>query len=206
MAIKRILDLLFAGSLLILTLPLFVVTAIVIKLNSRGPVIFKQVRIGRDKKPFTCYKFRSMYVGSSDEIHQSYIRDLISGDLKQKKQEKEIYKLTLDPRITAVGLFIRRLSIDELPQLFNVLKGQMSLVGPRPAVPYELKYYDEVMLKRLSFKPGITGLWQVSGRSSLSYKEMVDLDIYYIEHWSIWMDLKILLKTVLYVLKISQAY
>ena len=147
-----------------------------------------------------------MYVKSSDKMHQNYIRDLITGDLEQKKQEGKIYKLTGDPRVTVVGLFMRRLSIDELPQLLNVLKGQMSMLGPRPAIPYELKYYDEIMLKRFSFRPGITGLWQVSGRSSLGYKEMVDLDISYIEHWSIWLDLKILLKTVLYVLKISHAY
>ena len=206
MALKRILDLLLAGCLLILTLPIFIITAIAIKLNSRGPVIFKQIRIGKDRKPFTCYKFRSMYVESGDEMHQNYIRDLIAGDLEQKKNERKIYKLTGDPRITAVGMFIRRLSIDELPQLFNVLKGQMSMIGPRPAVHYELKYYDETMLKRFSFRPGITGLWQVGGRSSLNYKEMVDLDIFYIEHWSILLDLKILLKTVPYVLRISHAY
>ena len=206
MALKRILDLLLAGCLLILTLPIFIITAIAIKLNSRGPVIFKQIRIGKDRKPFTCYKFRSMYVESGDEMHQNYIRDLIAGDLEQKKNERKIYKLTGDPRITAVGMFIRRLSLDELPQLFNVLKGQMSMVGPRPPVHYEFKYYDEVMLKRFSFRPGITGLWQVSGRSSLNYKEMVDLDIFYIEHWSILLDLKILLKTIPYLLRISHAY
>jgi len=203
---KRLMDLLVASGLLFLTFPVFIITAVAIKLDSRGPVFFRQMRTGKGQRQFICYKFRSMYVGSNSKIHQEYIKELMTEDSAQKKQSGKVFKLTDDPRITPVGRLIRKLSIDELPQLFNVLKGQMSMVGPRPAIFYELKYHTDAMLKRFTVKPGITGLWQISGRSALGYKEMVALDISYIDHWSTWLDLRIILKTVLYVLKISHAY
>lgn len=192
----------FSMGLLVLTLPLLIVIAVAIKLNSKGPVIFRQTRVGRNQELFTCYKFRSMYVSANQEIHQNYVRNLIAGTL-EKDKDQMIYKVVGDPRVTSVGRFIRKLSIDELPQLINVFKGQMSLVGPRPVVLYEVQYYDKEMLQRFSFKPGITGLWQVSGRSTLNYKEMIDLDIFYIKHWSFMLDLKIILKTVFVILKTS---
>jgi len=206
LVIKRFIDILLAGTFLIFALPILLITAIVIKVNSKGPIIFKQIRVGKGKKRFTFYKLRSMYVGSKEEIHKEYIRKLMSLDYVEKGRKKAIYKLTNDPRITSIGRFIRKTSIDELPQLFNVLKGDMSLVGPRPAIPYELEYHDKEMMKRFSVKPGITGLWQVSGRSMLTFKQMVKMDIFYIERWSIWLDIKILLKTVLHVLNLSYAY
>lgn len=203
---KRLVDIIVASSLLFLTFPLFIIVALAIKCDSPGQVIFRQLRLGKDRRNFTCYKFRSMRLGSNDLLHREYIKELMSRATVRKSEKGKIYKLTDDPRLTAVGKFIRRLSIDELPQLFNVLKGEMSMVGPRPAIPYELQYYDERMFKRFLVKPGVTGLWQISGRSSLGYMEMVDLDIRYIEHWSAWFDLSIILKTIPYVLKISQAY
>ena len=190
----------FSIILLVITLPLLLVTAVAIKLNSKGPVIFRQARVGRNQELFTCYKFRSMYDGVSQETHQNYVCHLIAGTL-EKGKDQMVYKASGDPRITSVGRFIRRLSIDELPQLINVIKGQMSLVGPRPVVHYEVQYYDKEMLERFSIKPGITGLWQVSCRSTLNYKEMIDLDILYIKRWSFLLDLKIILKTVFVVLK-----
>lgn len=145
-----------------------------------------------------------MYDGASQEIHQQYIRDLIAGKLEEYKN-RGLYKLVDDPRVTFIGRWIRRFSIDELPQLVNVLLGQMSLVGPRPVVPYEIQYYNQEMFQRFSLKPGMTGLWQVSGRSVLSYKQMVELDIFYIKRWSLLLDLKIMLKTAWVVLKTSFA-
>jgi lipopolysaccharide/colanic/teichoic acid biosynthesis glycosyltransferase len=147
-----------------------------------------------------------MYSGSVDSLHQEYIRKLMTQESAQKKDDGKIYKLTNDPRVTSIGRIIRKLSIDEFPQLFNVLKGEMSMVGPRPAIYYELDYYDSAMLQKFSVKPGITGLWQISGRSSLDYRDMVALDVFYANNLSIWLDCRILLKTVLYVLKGSHAY
>ncbi|MFH1868942.1 MAG: sugar transferase [Candidatus Omnitrophota bacterium] len=204
--IKRVLDVSFAIILIGLTSPVLAVTAIVIKLTSKGPVIFRQIRLGRDKKPFSFYKFRSMYSGSSPEIHRQYIEKLMSETEKKIGRAGGVHKLTDDPRITMVGRIIRKTSIDELPQLFNVLKGDMSIVGPRPVIPYELKYYTTDMLERFCAKPGITGLWQVSKRYAVGYKEMVAIDILYARNWSIWLDLKILVRTFPAVLKVSKTY
>lgn len=206
LAIKRVLDLFIGTILLMFTLPLLAVTALVIKLDSKGPVIFRQMRLGKDRKSFTCYKFRSMYVGSSDQLHKDYIKKLMTEGPLSRNEGRKVFKITEDSRLTPVGRLIRRLSIDELPQLFNVLKGQMSMVGPRPAIPYELQYHDDTMLERFSVKPGLTGLWQISGRSKLGYREMVILDIYYVNYWSILLDIKIILKTIPYVLRMSRAY
>jgi len=186
-------------------MPVMLITALAIKATSPGPVIFKQIRLGKQGIPFIFYKFRSMHVNMDDQIHREYIRDLIKGDnakINQGDAEDPFYKLKDDPRITNVGRFIRKTSIDELPQFFNVLKGDMSLVGPRPPLAYEAEKYQTWHLRRiLEMKPGITGLWQVEGRSKTDWDDSVRLDIRYIQNWSLLMDLKILLKTVGVVLK-----
>ncbi len=198
-ALKRGMDIL--GSLvgLILFSPVMVVTAIAIKMTSPGPIIFKQSRIGRKGSRFQFYKFRSMYWNIDDRLHREYVTSLIKGDLDKIDQgdgENRLFKMKSDPRVTGFGKIIRKTSIDELPQFFNVLKGEMSLVGPRPPVPYEVEKYEPWHLRRiLEVKPGVTGLWQVSGRSKTSFEEMVRLDLRYIQNWSFWLDLKILLKT-----------
>ena len=196
--VKRSIDI--AGSLfgLILFAPLLIATSIAVKLTSRGPVFFRQERVGQYGKRFSFLKFRSMYFANDHKIHQEYIRHLISGTAppEAKTSERKVYKLTADPRVTPVGRFLRRTSLDELPQLFNVLRGEMSLVGPRPPIPYELGYYDIWHKHRLlPVKPGITGLWQVEGRSRVSFDQMVRLDLEYARSWSLWLDIKILLRT-----------
>jgi len=200
LAVKRGID--FFGALIgfLLFSPLMLVTALVIKGTSHGPVIFKQIRFGQKGIRFPFYKFRSMRWNTDDEIHREYVSNLIKGNLKEINQgdgEKPLYKIKSDPRVTKVGKVIRKLSIDELPQLYNVLKGEMSLVGPRPPLPYEVEKYRPWHLRRvLEVKPGITGLWQVEGRSKTSFNEMVRLDLRYVRNWSLWLDLKILIKTV----------
>ena len=199
-ALKRGIEII--GSLfgLILFLPIMVVTAIVIRVTSPGPIIFKQIRLGKKGVRFSFFKFRSMYANIDDKIHREYVADLIKGNLEKINQGDDgnpIYKMKSDPRITMVGKFIRKTSIDELPQFINVLKGEMSLVGPRPPIPYEVEKYEPWHLRRiLEVKPGITGLWQVDGRSKTSFDDMVRLDLRYVQNWSLWLDLKILLKTV----------
>ncbi len=198
--IKKMMD--FCGSLaaLIIFMPLMLIIALAIKLSSPGPVIFKQVRVGYRGKKFTFLKFRSMKCENEDNIHQEYVKKLINGETAQlnKGSEKNpCYKMNDDPRTTAFGRFLRKTSLDELPQLFNVLKGEMSLVGPRPPLEYEVNEYKLWHWRRMmQVKPGITGLWQVSGRNSILFSDMVRLDLYYAENWSIIMDLKILLKTI----------
>jgi lipopolysaccharide/colanic/teichoic acid biosynthesis glycosyltransferase len=196
--LKRGIDI--AGSLtaLILSSPLFLAIALAIKLTSKGPIFFKQKRIGQYGVPFTFLKFRSMYFLNDPKIHQEYVRQLISGkgDCKQADGNGGAYKLQNDPRITPLGRFLRRTSLDELPQFLNVLRGEMSLVGPRPPIPYETEAYD-IWHRRRFFEitPGITGLWQVKGRSKVKFDEMVRLDIQYARDWSLGLDLKILLET-----------
>jgi lipopolysaccharide/colanic/teichoic acid biosynthesis glycosyltransferase len=165
--------------------------------------------VGEKGKRFSFYKFRSMYWNTDDRIHREYVANLIKGEhegVNQGDGEKPLYKIKRDPRVTPVGKIIRKLSIDELPQLYNVLKGEMSLVGPRPPLPYEVEKYDSWHLRRiLEVKPGITGLWQVDGRSTTSFDEMVRLDLRYARNWSVWLDLKILAKTIKAVLRPSGA-
>lgn len=198
--LKRLMDII--GSLIgiFLFTPIMILTAIAIKIASRGPVIFKQIRFGTKGIRFSFYKFRSMDWNVGDQIHRDYVANLIQGDLKKINQgdrETPLYKMKSDPRVTPVGKIIRKTSIDELPQFFNVLKGEMSLVGPRPPIPYEIEKYKPWHLRRiLEVKPGITGLWQVDGRSRTSFDDMVRLDLRYAQNWSLWLDLKILLKTV----------
>lgn len=198
--LKRLMDII--GSLIgiLLFSPIMILTAIAIKITSSGPIIFKQFRLGTRGIRFSFYKFRSMDWNVGDQIHRDYVANLIQGDLKKINQgdkETPLYKMKSDPRVTPVGKIIRKTSIDELPQFFNVLMGEMSLVGPRPPIPYEVEKYEPWHLRRiLEVKPGITGLWQVDGRSKTSFDDMVRLDLRYAQNWSLWLDLKILLKTV----------
>ena len=202
---KRGVDILGSIIGIIIFMPVMLITALAIKVTSPGPVIFKQIRLGKQGTPFTFYKFRSMHVNTDDQIHRDYIRDFIKGHNEKVNQgdaEEPLFKIKSDPRITRVGRFIRKTSIDELPQFFNVLKGDMSLVGPRPPLPYEAEKYEPWHLRRiLEMKPGITGLWQVEGRSKTGWDDTVRLDIRYINNWSFMLDMKILLKTVKVVLR-----
>ena len=206
---KRCIDIF--GSLvgLILFSPFMALTAVAIKISSPGPVIFKQTRLGRRGSRFPFYKFRSMYVENDDRCHREFVSGLIEGKhelLNQGDRDQPVFKIKNDHRITPVGRIIRRLSIDELPQFFNVLKGEMSLVGPRPPIPYEVEKYKPWHLRRiLEIKPGITGLWQVDGRSRTSFDEMVRLDLRYLMNWSFWLDIKILFKTIKAVLETKGA-
>jgi exopolysaccharide biosynthesis polyprenyl glycosylphosphotransferase len=198
-ALKRAIDV--VGSILALMLfaPVFLVISVAIKATSKGPVLFRQQRIGQYGQPFVFLKFRSMEANNDAEIHKEYVRQLIAGKAERNGSNGNhngVFKLTKDPRITRVGAFLRRTSLDELPQFINVLKGEMSLVGPRPPIPYEVESYDFWHRRRLlEVKPGITGLWQVSGRSRVTFDEMVRLDLRYARSWSPWMDIKILLQT-----------
>ena len=199
--LKRLMDI--AGSLALLTIlfPVFLTIAIAIKLTSKGPILFRQVRLGQYGKKFTFLKFRSMFVGNNHAIHEQYVKQFIAGAQGLEQGGQKQYKLTADPRITRVGQLLRKTSLDELPQLLNVLGGRMSLVGPRPPLMYEFKAYDLWHKERLmAVKPGITGLWQVEGRSRVKFDEMVRLDIRYAREWSLWLDIKILLQTPLAVI------
>jgi len=197
LVIKRIIDLIGAIGGLMVGWPFLLLVAIAIKLDSRGPVLFRQLRVGQHGHHFWIYKFRTMRVGAEDELDT--LRDQNEGD-------GPLFKIREDPRVTKTGVILRQSSLDELPQLINVLKGDMSLVGPRPPIPEEVAQYLPWHKRRLSVPPGITGLWQVSGRSELTFDEMVLLDLYYIEHWSAWMDISILLRTVPKVLARDGAY
>lgn len=203
--LKRILDVIGSVAGLLLFSPLMIAASIAIKMDSPGPVIFKQMRVGRKGSRFSFYKFRSMVLNGDDRIHREYVETLIKGDLDRINQgdgTAPLYKMKSDPRVTFVGRVIRKTSIDELPQFINVLKGEMSLVGPRPPLLYEVEKYKPWHLRRiLEIKPGITGLWQVDGRSSTSFDDMVRLDLRYAGEWSLWLDFKILLKTVRAVLR-----
>ncbi|MBN1466101.1 exopolysaccharide biosynthesis polyprenyl glycosylphosphotransferase [candidate division KSB1 bacterium] len=202
--IKRIMDIVGASAAIILLLPMMSLIAVVVKVTSPGPVLFSQRRVGYKGKPFTFIKFRSMHKKNNDAIHRDFVRKLINGENVQVKagaEDDPFFKIVDDPRTTRVGRFLRKTSLDELPQFFNVLTGAMSLVGPRPPIPYEVNEYKNWHLRRISeVKPGITGLWQVSGRSQTSFNDMVRLDIKYAENWSLMMDMKILLQTVKVVL------
>lgn len=195
--VKKSVDI--AGSLLGLALfsPAFVAIGIVIKLTSRGPILFCQERLGQYERPFKFLKFRSMYSENDPGIHKEYVKRLISGETgtEQGSNGEAAYKLTNDPRVTPVGRFLRRTSLDELPQFVNVLMGQMSLVGPRPPIPYEVNHYNAWHRGRMRVKPGITGLWQVKGRSKTKFDDMVRLDLEYARSWSLWLDFKIILQT-----------
>lgn len=196
-ALKRAFDILGAGAIVLIGLPLWVLVALGIKLSSRGPVLYRQRRVGMDGRLFDMYKFRSMIDGADR------MRD---GLVEANEADGPIFKMRQDPRITPFGRFIRRFSIDEFPQLINVLRGEMSLVGPRPPLPIETEEYDGYHWRRLEVPPGMTGLWQVSGRSELSFDEMVRLDLFYIENWSVGFDISLLARTIPAVLTARGAY
>ena len=200
LSIKRGFDLIGAVMALLILSPIMLITAVMVKLSSPGPIIFKQIRVGHKGVPFTFYKFRSMRTGASDQIHREFVTKLINGDhsaINNGDKENPLYKIKFDPRVTRIGRFIRKTSIDELPQLFNVLKGDMTLVGPRPPLPYETEKYQAWQLRRiLDMKPGITGLWQVEGRGRTEFNDAVRLDIQYTKKWSLLLDIIISCKTI----------
>jgi exopolysaccharide biosynthesis polyprenyl glycosylphosphotransferase len=208
--VKRAMDIVGSLFALIVLLPILVAIAIAIKLTSRGPVLFHQDRVGQYGRKFNFLKFRSMHAANDSAVHQEFVKRLISGGTgpeKTNSQQPKVYKLTHDSRVTRLGRILRRTSLDEFPQFFNVLKGEMSLVGPRPPIPYEVECYDIWHNQRLlAVKPGITGLWQVRGRSRTSFDEMVRLDLKYARSWSLWLDIKILLETPRAILTGNGAY
>jgi lipopolysaccharide/colanic/teichoic acid biosynthesis glycosyltransferase len=197
--IKQMMDIICSALMLIFLSPLLLIIAVAIKASSKGPVLFRQERVGQYGRSFSFLKFRSMRTDNNPEVHKEYVKKLIAGEAQDQSSNgngKSVYKLANDPRVTRLGKFLRRTSLDELPQLVNVLKGDMSLVGPRPAIPYELAAYQTWHRRRvLEVKPGITGLWQVTGRSRVKFDEMVRLDLRYATSWSPWLDIKILIRT-----------
>jgi lipopolysaccharide/colanic/teichoic acid biosynthesis glycosyltransferase len=192
---KRGLDLALTLVLLLAAAPIMLVVAVLVKLDSPGPIIYRQRRVGMHGVEFSMYKFRSMHVNNDDHIHRQAIKRYMEGAALNEGAEACQYKLVNDPRVTRVGRFIRRTSLDELPQLWNVLIGQMSLVGPRPPLPYEVEHYTPRALERLSGKPGLTGPWQVYARSRVSFEEMIELDIEYLQRKSLWEDIKLIALT-----------
>ncbi len=198
LGVKRAMDIAGSAAALLLFSPLYAGIALAIKLGSKGPVLFKQERLGQYGKTFTVLKFRSMRTDCDSKIHQEYVNKFIAGDAENESEAgpAKVYKLQSDPRITGVGHFLRKTSLDELPQFWNVLRGDMSLVGPRPPIAYEFRAYDVWHRRRvLEIKPGITGLWQVNGRSRTRFDDMVRLDLKYARGWSLWLDVKIILQT-----------
>jgi exopolysaccharide biosynthesis polyprenyl glycosylphosphotransferase len=196
--VKRGFDIAVATLMILAVSPILVIAAIAIRLIDGGPLLFRQIRVGIHGKPFELLKFRTMRSQCSDTIHREYVKGWIQRDPTSESEANgtEVYKIGSDARVTPIGRWLRRFSIDELPQLLNVLYGNMSLIGPRPAMPYELELYQEWHRHRLDAPPGITGLWQVSGRNRLSFEQMVQLDIEYIEDWSLVGDMGILLRTL----------
>jgi lipopolysaccharide/colanic/teichoic acid biosynthesis glycosyltransferase len=197
--LKRVMDVVGGALALAVFSPFFLVIAAIIKVTSPGPIFFRQKRVGQHGASFVFLKFRSMHVDNDPSAHKEYVKRLIEGQADRKPSvgnSEKVYKMTNDPRITKIGAFLRRTSLDEVPQFINVLRGEMSLVGPRPPIAYEVEAYDIWHRRRiLEAKPGITGLWQVHGRSRVTFDEMVRLDLQYAKTWSPWMDLKILFRT-----------
>jgi lipopolysaccharide/colanic/teichoic acid biosynthesis glycosyltransferase len=196
LAIKRAIDVVLGTTALVLLSPLMLVVAAIVRLESPGPVVFRQERLGKGGLPFTFYKFRTMTYHNDAAIHREYVKRLITAGSDKLRGDTGTFKLENDPRVTRSGRVLRRLSIDELPQLLNVLNGEMSLVGPRPPLRYEAELYSARAMRRLACTPGITGLWQVSGRCRTTFDEMVELDLRYIDEWSVWLDFKILARTL----------
>lgn len=203
--VKRGLDVVAAALLLVLLLPTMLMIALAVRLTSRGPVLFRQERCGHGGRPFEMLKFRSMRVDCDDEVHRRYVTALLTQDAAPDGGAAGVYKLTRDPRVTPLGRLLRRTSLDELPQLLNVLRGDMSLVGPRPALPWEVELYDSHHRRRLEVPPGLTGLWQVSGRSLLTMRQALELDVAYVDRCSTLLDLRILLRTPAAVCRRSSA-
>ena len=191
----RLRDVILASLLLVVLGPLLLMIAVAVAVSSRGPVLFRQQRLGRDQTPFSMLKFRTMVIDSDDRVHREFVANMFNG-ADADPGENSIFKLTEDERITGVGRILRRLSVDELPQLVNVLFGQMSLIGPRPALPWEVELFEPRHLARFQVKPGLTGLWQVRGRSRLSMPQALELDVEYVRRRSFWLDLGILFRTI----------
>ena len=207
--IKRSIDILLSATLLLVFLPLLLAIALLIKLDSPGPIIYRQTRVSKGGNHFTFYKFRTMYFNCDETIHKTHVKNLankVEGLSSNGRFKESSYKLMHDDRITRVGKYVRNTSLDEIPQLFNVLKGDMSLVGPRPCLPYEYEVYKDWHKKRTSVRPGITGLWQVTGRSEVSFEDMILLDLYYIYNRSFVIDLSIICETVFVVFGKKGAY
>jgi lipopolysaccharide/colanic/teichoic acid biosynthesis glycosyltransferase len=196
LAVKRSIDVLVSALGLVVLSPFLLLIAVAVRLESHGPALFRQVRLGKNGQPFTFYKFRTMVDGNDPSLHRRYVERLITRPSEELKGDTGSFKIEHDPRVTKVGGFLRRTSLDELPQLLNVLNGEMSLVGPRPPLVYEAELYSERASRRLECTPGITGLWQVSGRCLTTFDEMVELDIEYIESWSLGLDMAILARTL----------
>lgn len=193
---KRVFDLLAGSTALLLVSPVMLAAAILVKLTTPGPVLFRQRRLGLGQRPFVLCKFRTMYTGCSDDAHRAYVRKLLTEDEPPAGGGRGLYKLQDDPRITPAGRLLRRLSIDELPQLINVIRGDMSLVGPRPALPWEAELFGPAYSSRFLVPPGLTGLWQVSGRNGLTMREGLEIDLEYVRRQRLSLDILILLKTV----------
>lgn len=194
---KRVFDIVIASLLVLVLLPVMCVCALMVWRSSPGPIFYRQQRIGAGGREFTFIKFRSMRSDADPALHREYVAAFIRGQAEQQQGTRgAMFKLVKDPRVTRIGHILRRTSLDELPQLFNVLRGQMSLVGPRPPIPYELEHYRMEHFRRLAVKPGMTGLWQVSGRSLTTFEEMVMLDLEYIQRASFLLDLRILFRTI----------
>jgi lipopolysaccharide/colanic/teichoic acid biosynthesis glycosyltransferase len=198
----RALDVAVSAVLLLVLLPVFLALAVAIRLDSSGRVLYRQRRVGRNQEPFTVNKFRTMHSGAGHEAHREFVigliaaRELAPGETHAERDQTNFFKMANDTRVTRVGRFLRKSSLDELPQLWNVLRGDMSLVGPRPPIPYEVEHYPPHWFDRFAVKPGMTGLWQVSGRSELGLEEMIALDVEYAGSRSLWLNVKILARTV----------
>jgi lipopolysaccharide/colanic/teichoic acid biosynthesis glycosyltransferase len=199
---KRALDIAVALILIVTLAPVLAILMLLVRTTSAGPALFRQQRLGRDQRPFTMLKLRTMHVGRDDRIHREYVASLLSGGSEAVASPGSgLYKLEADPRVTRVGAWLRRTSLDELPQLCNVLRGEMSLVGPRPVLPWEAEIFGEQYQRRFAVRPGLTGLWQVSGRSRLSMGKALELDVEYVARRSFGFDLVILIRTVPAVLR-----
>jgi len=204
--VKHACDALISLILLIVLLPLFAIIAVAIKMDSNGPVFYKPQVVGKNSLLFKMFKFRTMVVDSDPGIHKEYVSKLIQGEIGETGKDDQTLKITDDPRITKVGKFLRKFSLDELPQIINVVKGEMSLVGPRPCLMYEYEIYKDWHKKRTKVRPGITGLWQVTGRSNVAFDDMILLDLYYVYNRNLLMDLNTLYETVFVVLQKKGAY
>ena len=202
---KRLFDLVVASVCLLLLSPVVAVVAVIVLMTSPGGAFFRQTRLGQYGRPFVLYKFRTMYRDCGDGAHRAYVRKLLQEDQPPANGHRQLYKIDDDARITTIGRLLRRISIDELPQLLNVIRGDMSLVGPRPALPWEADMFEPAHFQRFLVPPGLTGLWQVSGRNSLTMRQGLELDIEYVQNQSFGLDLVILLKTVPVVLSAQGA-
>jgi lipopolysaccharide/colanic/teichoic acid biosynthesis glycosyltransferase len=193
---KRLLDLAMASCALVVLSPLLAALWLAVRFTSPGPAVFRQQRLGLDEHPFTIYKFRSMRTGASDAIHREFVSKMLTADQAQAAAVDGFYKLAADPRITPIGVWLRRTSLDELPQLVNVVRGDMSLVGPRPVLAWEAALFSDAARVRFRVRPGLTGLWQVSGRARLTMLQALELDAQYVSRQSLWLDVAIIARTI----------